>query len=85
MRKWAVILGIAGAVWMLFVILVGDNFLAMITNYPGVSAGHWVRRIGIGPSSSVLWIFNAWLVLTSALEWIAVGLLGRAITRRISG
>ena len=84
MRKWAVILGVAGAVWMVFVILVGDNALARVTNYPGVFAGHWIRRIGIGPSSSVLWIFNLWLVLTSALEWITVGLFGRAITRKLS-
>ena len=84
MRKWAAILGLTGAGWMRFVILVGDNFLALITNYPGVCAGRWVRRIGIGPSWSVLWIFNIWLVLTSALEWIAVGLLGRAITRKLS-
>ena len=83
MRKWAVILGLAGAVWMLFVILVGDNYLAMVTNYPGLCAARWVRRIGIGPSSLVLCILDIWLVLTSALEWIAVGLLGRAVTRKL--
>ena len=85
MRRAVVILGVMGAVWMLFVILVGDNFLATLTNYPGVFAGHWIRSIGIGPSSFVLWIFNAWLVLTSAVEWIAVGLVGRAISRKLSG
>ena len=84
MKRWIVILGLAGAVWMMFVIYSGKPFLALVTNYPGMFAARLVRHRGLGPSSLVFWMFNAWLVLTSALEWIAVGLLGRAIVQRLA-
>ncbi len=83
MKKWVVVLGLAGAIWMIFVIYSGHPFLAVVTNYPGMFAARWVQYRGIAPSSLVVLMFNTWLVLTSCLEWIAVGLLGRAIARRI--
>jgi len=84
MKRWIVILGLAGAVWMMFVIYSGKPFLALVTNYPGMFAARWY---GIGASAHLHWCSGC-LTLgwcsTSALEWIAVGLLGRAIVRRLA-
>jgi hypothetical protein len=83
MKKWAAILAVAGAAWMIGVLYSGSLFLATISNYPGVFAARWVQYRGIAPSSAIIWGFNIWLVLTSAIEWIAVGLVLRAIGRRL--
>jgi hypothetical protein len=83
MKKWVAILAIAGSVWMILVLYRGSLFLATVTNYPGIFATRWIRYRGIAPSSAMVWSFNIWLVLTSALEWIAVGLSLRAIRRRL--
>jgi hypothetical protein len=84
MKKWATILGFVGAGWMILVLYRGSLFLATISNYPGVFAGRWVQYRGIAPSPATVWAFNVWLVVTSSIEWIAVGLVGRAIVRRLS-
>ena len=81
MTKWAVILGSAGALWMVLVLYSKSLPLAMVSNYPGVFAARWVQYRGIAPSAGTLLAFNIWLVLTSALEWIAVGLLIRSTIR----
>jgi hypothetical protein len=83
MKKWAAMLGITGAAWMIFVLWSGSLFLASISNDPGVFAARWVQIRGIAPSAAVVWGFNIWLVLTSAIEWIALGLALRAIARRL--
>jgi hypothetical protein len=79
MKKWVAVLGLSGAVWMIFVLHSRSFFLATVSNYPGVFAARWVTYRGIGPSPATIWLFNIWLELTSAIEWIAVGLVARAI------
>jgi len=65
---------------MIFVLNRGSLRLAIATNYPGmVMANHWIQYKGIAPPSDLIWLFDAWLVVTSALLWIAVGLAIRAI------
>jgi hypothetical protein len=83
MRKWVAILGFAGAGWMILVLCSRSLFLATVSNYPGVFAARWVQYRGIAPPSATIWAFNIWLALTSSIEWIAVGLVGRAIGRRL--
>jgi hypothetical protein len=81
MKKWALILGLAGALWMVFVLYSKSLSLAFVSNYPGVFAARWVQYRGIAPSVETIFAFNVWLVLTSALEWIAVGLIIRSLLR----
>ena len=83
MKKWAAMLGITGAAWMILVLWSGSLFLARISNYPGVFAARWVQTRGIAPSAAIVWGLNIWLVLTSAIEWIAVGLALHTIARRL--
>lgn len=83
MKKWAAILAIAGAVWMVLVLYSGSLFLATVSNYPGVFAARWIQYRGIAPCSALVWSFNIWIVLTSAIEWMAVGLVVRAMARRL--
>lgn len=84
MKKWALILGLAGALWMVFVLHSKALSLAFYSNYPGVFAARWVQYRGIAPSAGTVFAFNVWLVLTSALEWIAVGLVVRSLLRVLS-
>ncbi len=81
MKKWARILGLVGSLWMVFVLYSKSLPLAKVRNYPGVFAARWVRYRGIAPSAGTVLAFNIWLVLTSALEWIAVGLVVRSTIR----
>jgi hypothetical protein len=39
MKRWAVILGLAGGLWMVFVLYSQSLPLARVSNYPRVSAG----------------------------------------------
>jgi hypothetical protein len=81
MKKCALNLGLAGALWMVFVLYSKSLPLARVSNYPGVFAARWVQYRGIAPSDGVVLAFNIWLVLTSALEWIAVGVVVRSTIR----
>jgi hypothetical protein len=82
MKKWAAALAIAGALWMIVVLTTGSLSLARIGNYPGVFTARWVQYRGIAPSSAVVWAFNIWLVITSAVEWVVVGFGVRALLIR---
>ena len=84
MRRWAVIFAVAGALWMILVLRFGSLPLAVFSNYPGAFSTRWVRYRGIGPSPMLVHAFNVWLVLTSAIEWILIGLALRAVLRRLS-
>jgi len=75
MRKWAAIFAVAGALWMILVLWLGSLPLARLSNYPGTFAARWVQFRGIAPSPALIWAFNIWLVLTSAIEWAAIGLV----------
>ena len=74
MKKWAALLALAGAGWMTVVLYSGSLFVATISNYPGIFAARWVQFRGIAPSSAIVWVPTVWLVLTSSIEWVAVGL-----------
>ena len=69
---------------MIIVLVSGSLSLARISNYPGVFAARWVQYRGIAPSAAIVWGFNIWLVLTSAIEWAVVGLLLRFVVRCFS-
>jgi len=85
MRKWLLVLGLAGAAWMSFVLYLGALRLAMISNYPGFFLVRWcVHYGGIAPSLWTLWMFNGLLVLTGSLEWVIVGVIAWGIARRFS-
>jgi hypothetical protein len=81
MKKWTLTLGLAGALWMVVVLYSKSLPLARVSNYPGVFAARWVQYRGIAPSAGTALAFNVWLVLTSALEWIGVGLVIRSTIR----
>ena len=44
-ERWAAILGIAGGLWMIFVVGTGLLFLAMLTRYPGAFAARLLQFI----------------------------------------
>ena len=85
MRKWLLVLGLAGAAWMGFVLYLGSLRLAMISNYAGFFLARWcIHYGGIAPSLWTLWMFNGLLVLTSSLEWVIMGIIAWGIARRFS-
>ena len=49
MKKWVLILGSAGALWMVFVLYSKSLPLARVSNYPGVFAARWVQYRSIAP------------------------------------
>lgn len=75
---------------MTFVLYLGSSLLVSISNYPGQSLAQWARNWwvyyrGGNPgsiSSESVWI-KIWLVVTSALEWVVVGLIVLAIVQRV--
>ncbi|MGB7011165.1 MAG: hypothetical protein WBD97_12250, partial [Pseudolabrys sp.] len=69
--------------WMILVLQSGSLAVATYSNYPGVFAARWVQYREIAPSATTVWTFNIWLVLTSAVEWVAVGLAPRVMMRRL--
>ena len=84
MRRWTGMCAVAGAVWMILVLRFGSLPLARDSNYPGAFAAGCVQYRGIGPSPALIFAFNVWLVLTSAIEWVVAGLALRAALRRLS-
>jgi hypothetical protein len=85
MRKWLLVLGLAGAAWMTIVLYLRSLRLAIISNYPGFFLARWcVHYGGNAPSLWTLWMFNGLLVLTSSLEWVIVGIIAWGIARRFS-
>jgi len=83
-RRWAGIFAVAGALWMIVVLRFGSLSLARLSNYPGAFAARWVQYRGIGPSPALVCAFNVWLVLTSSIEWVVIGLALRTVIRRLS-
>jgi hypothetical protein len=81
MKKSAAMFAVVGAAWMIGVLYSGSLLVATVSDYPGVFAARWVQSRGIAPSLAMIWGFNIWLVLTSAIEWIAAGLVLREIVR----
>ena len=60
--------------------------LAWLTDYPGLAAAKWatwwIQYRGIAPPTPLIWTINLWAVLTSAVEWIAIGLAMQTVARR---
>ena len=84
MRRWIVISAVAGALWMILVLQFGSLSLARLSNYPGALSAGLVRYRGIGPSPMLVFAFNVWLVLSSSIQWIVIGLTLRAALRRLT-
>jgi hypothetical protein len=84
MKKWALISGSAGILWMVFLLYSKSFRLAIMSNYPGAFAARWVHYRGIAPSAGTVLAFNIWLVLTSGLEWILVAFVVRSALRLLS-
>jgi len=68
---------------MIILLHIGSFRLAWLTDYPGIFATRWVQYRGIAPPPAFIWGFNIWLVFTSAIEWILVGLAVRIVIRRV--
>jgi hypothetical protein len=83
-RRWAGIFAVAGAVWMILVLRFGSLPLARLSNYLGAFSARWVQYRGIGPSPALIFAFNVWLILTSSIEWVVIGLALRAVLLRLS-
>ena len=84
MKKWLLVLGIAGAAWMALVEYLGSQRLATISNYLGLwLALKCVSYGGIAPSVWTVWLFNGLLVVTSSIQWVAIGLVAMAIRKRL--
>jgi hypothetical protein len=60
MKKWALISGPAGILWMVFLLYSKSFRLAIMSNYPGAFAAKWVHYRGIAPSAGTVLAFNIW-------------------------
>jgi len=69
---------------MSMVLWMGSLRLAAITNYPGLWVTEWFNYRGIAPSSRFVFLWNAWMVLSSAIQWIVVALLLRGTFQSVS-
>lgn len=85
MKKWLIFSDLLGALWMIVVLHSGSLILARVSNNPGVFATRWVHYRGIAPSSATVLAFNVWLVLSSSIEWMAVGFVIRPLCRHMLG
>jgi hypothetical protein len=56
-----------------------------ITNYVGLRTGMMIPQIGREvPVWQDFWIFNSWLVLSSAVEWALAAFVVQSAIRRFS-
>ena len=79
MRKWAAIWGTLGAVWMVVLLWARSPRLLYITSWPAL-----LLTVLLIPIDGSAFIFYASLVLSSAIQWAAIGLLFRTILQKIS-
>jgi hypothetical protein len=79
---WA---GLVGALWMVIAIHWVALRAIFITNYVGLRTGMMLPQIGREmPVWQDFWVFNSWLVLTSAVEWALVVFVVQFAIRRFS-
>src|SRR5262249_36087690 len=76
MRKWAVISGILGAVWMIVLLWVRSLRLVYITDYPAL-----LLTASLVPLYGRAFLFYSSLVVSSAIQWAVIGVLFRALRR----
>jgi hypothetical protein len=81
MRKWAAISGILGTVWMLVLFWVRSPRLVFLTNSPAL----WLTAslVPIDPMHESASVFYASLVLSSAIQWAAIGVLLHTILQNL--
>jgi hypothetical protein len=73
-----------GTLWMAWLLHIRSLRGVMLTDCVGLlSAGYFPRLRGAAPLGDLL-LFNAWMVATSAGEWIVFGLILRYLKRRLS-
>ncbi len=87
LRRLPLWIGFAGAGWMvlairLFALRVISLRTVMVTNYVGFRIGMMLPLVSREPSMWDVWILNAWLVLTGAVEFALLGLLLRFAIQR---
>jgi hypothetical protein len=76
--------GTAGALWMACVLHTVWLRGAIFTDYVGFWSAHYLPRFrGLAPISDV-YLFNAWMIATSAVQWMILGWLVRRIAKRLS-
>ena len=75
-KKWAAIWGTVGAAWMLVLLWAHSARLVYLTNFPAL-----LLTALFVPIDGGAFVFYASLVLCSAIQWAAIGLLARAILR----
>src|SRR5262249_13171202 len=76
--KWAGIWGTVGAAWMLVLLWAHSARLVYLTNFPAL-----LLTALFVPIDGGAFVFYASLVLCSAIQWAAIGLLARAILRSL--
>jgi hypothetical protein len=69
---------------MAMVLWMGSVRLAVITNYPGLWVTQWFNYRGIAPSSRFIFSWNAWMVLSSAIQWMLIALFLQGTIQSIS-
>jgi hypothetical protein len=85
MKRLPVWAGLIGAVWMVIAIERVSLRAILITDYVGLRTGMMIPQIGREiPAWQDFWIFNSWLVLTSALEWALVAFVVQFAIRKLS-
>lgn len=75
-------MGLAAAGWMIVALRLAALRAILITNYVGLRTGMMLRTVRREPSMLDVWILNAWLVLTGALEFAFAAFLFQVALRR---
>jgi hypothetical protein len=85
MKRLPLLLGLLGAAWMALAIQIVAVRAVFLTNYIGYRTAVMLPQIGREiPLWQDVWIFNSWLVLTSAIEWALVGFVIQFAIRKLS-
>ena len=85
MKRLPLLLGLLGAGWMALAIQIVAVRAIFFTNYIGYRTALMLPQIGREiPLWQDVWIFNSWLVLTSAIEWALVGFVIQFAIRKLS-
>jgi hypothetical protein len=82
---YVILWGGLGTVWMAWLFHIRSLHRVMLTDCVGLWSANYLQQFrGIAPLGDLL-LFNAWMVATSAGEWIVFfGLILRYLKRRFS-
>jgi hypothetical protein len=81
MKKWVAVFGILGAVWMLVLLWEHSLRLVLLTDYPALLLT--ASLVPIQPIHENAFIFYAAMVVSSAIQWAVIGVVFRAICRKV--